>query len=164
MKIFRSFACAFKGIWRSIRSERHLRFHFFAAFCAGWLALRFQLTRGELAALLLTFGAVIGMELVNTAIEVLTDCIMPGYHPAAKAAKDIAAAAVLVVSLGAVAEAVVFFWRPEQWALLFEWFAEQPWRIVLAAGVLLLWAAFVWGFWNKPLQEYEKWMNEHRAN
>lgn len=146
-----------------MRSERHLRFHLFAAFCTGWLGLRFGLSRGELAALLLTFGAVIGMELLNTAIEVLTDHIMPAYHPAAKAAKDIASAAVLTAALAAVTESIVFFWRPPEWVALASWFMAHPWRIAAAVAIILVWVAFViWGFGGRPLKSYERWVKHHR--
>ena len=40
-------------------------------------------------------------ELFNTALEALTDLVSPEYHPNAKAAKDAAAAAVLLSALTA---------------------------------------------------------------
>jgi diacylglycerol kinase len=41
-------------------------------------------------------------EFMNTALEALVDLASPDYHPLAKVAKDVAAAAVLVGALGAV--------------------------------------------------------------
>jgi len=41
-------------------------------------------------------------ELANTAIEVVVDLVSPDYHPLAKQAKDVAAGAVLIASIGAI--------------------------------------------------------------
>lgn len=54
------------------------------------------------APVLLCCGLVLGLELVNTAAEALTDLISPGWHPQAKLAKDAAAGAVLVASVVSV--------------------------------------------------------------
>jgi len=56
----------------------------------------------------LTVTVVLGAELVNTAIECLADHLHPEQHPRIKLVKDCAAAAVLVVSLGAVSVALAF--------------------------------------------------------
>jgi len=55
------------------------------------------------AVLALACSTVIGAELFNTALEALVDLVSPQDHPLARRAKDAAAAAVLVVSGGAVA-------------------------------------------------------------
>lgn len=60
--------------------------------------------------LVLTVGAVITLELVNTAIERAVDLVTGEFHPLAKAAKDIAAAAVLVAAGLAVIIGVLLFW------------------------------------------------------
>ncbi len=54
------------------------------------------------APVLLCCALVLSLELVNTAAEALTDLISPGPHPLAEAAKDAAAGAVLVASIGSV--------------------------------------------------------------
>lgn len=60
------------------------------------------------AILALTIGLVLAAELVNTAIECLADHLHPETHPRIRVVKDCAAAAVLVVSLGALAVAAAF--------------------------------------------------------
>ena len=45
----------------------------------------------------LIIALVIGMEMVNTAIERVVDLVSPDYHPLAKTAKDMAAGAVFVL-------------------------------------------------------------------
>ena len=54
------------------------------------------------AALALAIALVLALELVNTALEAVTDHLHPETAPAIKAAKDIAAGAVLVASVGAL--------------------------------------------------------------
>ena len=54
-------------------------------------------------------AAVVAAELINTAIEVLCNHVTPQHHPAIKQVKDIAAAAVLVVSAGAAFTGAIIF-------------------------------------------------------
>ncbi|AMX82858.1 diacylglycerol kinase [Geobacillus subterraneus] len=104
------FAWAWSGMKAAVKEEAHLRFHLAAAvvaFTAGGIV---GLSRWEWAVLLLTVGAVITLELVNTAIERAVDLVTDEFHPLAKAAKDIAAAAVLVAAGLAVIIGVLLFW------------------------------------------------------
>ena len=48
-------------------------------------------------------------ELVNTAIEALTDLASPAWHPLAGKAKDVAAGAVLLAALGALVVGALVF-------------------------------------------------------
>ena len=60
------------------------------------------------AILSLTVALVLAAELVNTAIECLADHLHPETHPRIRVVKDCAAAAVLVVSLAALAVGAAF--------------------------------------------------------
>ena len=93
--------CAIEGILWSTSSQKHLRWHFFAAVVVLLLALFLGLS--TLDFILLTFAVtlVLFAELMNTAIEVAVDLVSPEFHPLAQRAKDVAAGAVLVASLGA---------------------------------------------------------------
>jgi diacylglycerol kinase len=68
---------------------------------AGGVLLR--LPPAAWAVLVLAIGLVLFAELLNTAIEAVVDLVSPDYHPLAKQAKDVAAAAVLVAAVTAVA-------------------------------------------------------------
>ncbi len=94
--------CAIEGILWSVRTQRHMRYHFLAAVSVLLLALFFRVSALEF--LLLTFAVILVLfaELVNTAVEVVVDMVSPEFHPLAKRAKDVAAGAVLVVSIGAL--------------------------------------------------------------
>jgi len=93
--------CAIEGILWSVRTQRHMRLHFIAALGVLFAALFFQLSNLEFLLLVLAAVFVLFAELFNTAIEVVVDMLSPDYSEAAKRAKDVAAGAVLIASIGA---------------------------------------------------------------
>lgn len=52
---------------------------------------------------------VFAAELINSSIEAFTDLLAPEYHKKAEKAKDMAAGAVLVVSIGALVAGIMIF-------------------------------------------------------
>ena len=86
-----------------------MQFHLIAALAAVALAWRLDFSILEQAVLLLTIAGVITAEMVNTAIETVINKISPEFHPLAKAAKDVAAGAVLVQAIAALGVGVVLF-------------------------------------------------------
>jgi diacylglycerol kinase len=64
----------------------------------------------EWALLVLAVALVMTVELLNTALEAVVDLASPELHPLAKHAKDVAAAAVLIASAGAVAVGALVLW------------------------------------------------------
>lgn len=112
-----SFRHAFAG-WRYVlRTQRNAWIHTLASVVvfaiAGWL----QLTRIEWTILVLTVALVWVAEFVNTAVEAAVDLLSPEFHPLAKIAKDVAAAAVLLSALAAVAVGILLL-GPLLWAKL----------------------------------------------
>jgi diacylglycerol kinase len=69
----------------------------------------FGITSWEWCVILITIGLVIALEMVNTAIERLVDLVTRERKPQAGKIKDIAAGAVLVVSVIAVVVGVIVF-------------------------------------------------------
>ena len=57
----------------------------------------------------LLFGLVIGMEIINTAIERLVDLVSPHHNPKAGIIKDMAAGAVLFSAIMAIVCGVLIF-------------------------------------------------------
>jgi undecaprenol kinase len=112
-----SFQAAFSGLRRLITSERHFQLHLSAATCAIILAAFLDFSRLEWAILLVTIGLVLVAEGLNSAIERAIDTTTPGFHPLAKAAKDIAAAAVLIAAIISVVVGLLLY-GPKLWALL----------------------------------------------
>lgn len=104
-----SFGHAFRGIWSALRSEVHLRFHALATVVAIGLGFYCQLSRLEWALIALAVAGVWTAELMNTAIEALTDLASPDFHPLAGKAKDVAAGAVLLAAIGALVVGALVF-------------------------------------------------------
>jgi diacylglycerol kinase len=108
-KRLHSFKYAFAGIADLFRSQPNARIHIIVAFLVlntGWY---FNITNIEWSLLLICIALVLSMEAMNTAIEYLTDLVSPDYHPLAGKAKDVAAAAVLLATFGAILIGLIVF-------------------------------------------------------
>ena len=104
-----SFGHAGRGVWSALRSEVHLRFHAVATVVVIGLGFYSGLSRLEWALVALSVACVWAAELMNTALEALTDLVSPAYHPLAGKAKDVAAGAVLLAALGALVVGALVF-------------------------------------------------------
>ena len=93
---------AIDGIIHSVKTQRHMRYHLYAALMALVLGLALNISRTEFILLCMAIVLVLVTELLNTAIETIVDMISDAFHPMAKTAKDIAAGVVLVASIGAL--------------------------------------------------------------
>lgn len=101
--LFVSFRYAWAGLRYAFRTQRNFRIHLLVGTLALGLGIYLQLTAVEMAIIGLTTGAVLTMELLNTAIESVVDLtVKQSYHDLAKIAKDCAAGAVLTSALAAV--------------------------------------------------------------
>jgi undecaprenol kinase len=103
------FACAWEGMKNAIKEEEHMRVHIALAVVAIAAAAAVRISKWEWLILLLAIGSVITLELINTAIERVVDLVTTDFHPLAKAAKDIAAAAVLFAAIIAVIIGILIF-------------------------------------------------------
>ena len=103
----KSLGFAWRGLERLAKEERNARIHLAASIGVVLVASLLPLNRNEWLWLLLGIAMVWMAELVNSAIERLTDLASPGLHPLAGAAKDFAAAAVLVAALFCLAIAAL---------------------------------------------------------
>jgi diacylglycerol kinase (ATP) len=93
---------AIEGIIYSVKTQRHMRYHLYAALTALILSLVLNISRTEFILLCMAIVLVLVTELLNTAIETTVDMISEEFHPKAKLAKDIAAGVVLIASIGAL--------------------------------------------------------------
>ncbi len=105
----RSFKYAFEGLWYVIRTQHNAWIH--AVFTVAVLVLGFWLrvTPFEWALLVLCMMAVWMGEFLNTAVEAVVDMVSPEFHPLAKTAKDVAAAAVLLGAIGSAIVGLIIF-------------------------------------------------------
>jgi diacylglycerol kinase len=100
----RSFNYAASGLGFVIRNEHNMRLHISAALCATLFGYACRLTSEEWRWVILAIALVLITETINTSIEQACNAVTRTHHPAIKAAKDIAAGAVLIA---AVASAMI---------------------------------------------------------
>ncbi len=108
-KIINSFRYAFEGFLSSFRTERNMKIHVIAMIVVIILGFLLKLNKIEWCLCIIAIALVISAELFNTAIETVVDMISPEQNPKAKLAKDIAAAAVLAMAIGAAILGVIIF-------------------------------------------------------
>jgi undecaprenol kinase len=101
-----AFGYAVAGLATAWRTQRNVRIHAGCAVLAVIAGALVRLPPLGWGVLLLAIALVLVAELLNTALEAVVDLLSPDDHPLAKAAKDIAAAAVLVAAAGAVAAGI----------------------------------------------------------
>ena len=113
--MFAAFGYAFAGLRTAWRTQRNVRIHAVLAVLALVAGALVRLPPFGWGLLAIAIALVLVTELLNTALEALVDLASPGEHPLAKTAKDVAAAAVLVASAGAVGVAACL----AAWAIFF---------------------------------------------
>ena len=110
---------ALTGIFTAFQEERNMRKHAVTSLLVVLAGFVFQVSKIEWLFLLLSIFLVIAFEILNSAIENVVD-LASHYHFSmlAKKAKDMAAGAVLVVSLFAAVTGLIIF-IPRIWDILF---------------------------------------------
>lgn len=127
MTFFRRFAYAFAGLWHCIKTEQNFRIHITAAMTALIFSAFYRLEAERYPVLILTILFVLGLEMMNTAIERTADLAAAKPHPLAKAAKDCAAGGVLLAAIGSLAVAVYLFSDTDRLWSAFGTIFTLPW-------------------------------------
>jgi diacylglycerol kinase (ATP) len=112
-KRFRAFSCAIRGVVLCITQEPHGRFHALAAIIVILVGVMLNASVEDWCWFIVCIGMVMATEAVNTSIERLSNRVSEEHHELIRDAKDLAAGAVLVVS---VASAIIGLLR--MWPLL----------------------------------------------
>ena len=107
--LYKSFGYAFEGIFTGIRKERNMKIHCLGVACVTAAVFFFHISLTEWCICLILFGLILGLELVNTAVEAVVDLVTEERKPLAKLAKDTAAGAVLIAAIMAAAAGLVIF-------------------------------------------------------
>lgn len=104
-----SFHDAWNGLIHAVKTQPNFTIHLLLSIIT--ISAGFWLRISSLEWIIISMTIAIGLviELVNTAIESTVDLITRRHHRLAKIAKDTAAAAMLVYSIGAVVVAVMIF-------------------------------------------------------
>lgn len=100
---------ALTGIWTALNSQVNIRIHVVIGSLVLLASVYLKLSLDHILDLLLVIALVITTELVNTSIEATCDAVTLDHHPQIKIAKDVAAGAVLFVSVFAVLVGMIIF-------------------------------------------------------
>jgi diacylglycerol kinase len=106
---WRSFSFAGQGVWHVVRTQRNMRVHLLAGLAAVAAGLILRIDAVDWACVLTAIGLVLTAEALNTVVEALVDMRTDEFHPLAKAAKDMAAGAVLISSAAALGVGIAVF-------------------------------------------------------
>ena len=98
----KSFSYAIQGIKTFFQTQHNAWVHILATSIVIIVGYVVKLSTTEWCWIIVAIALVFITEMLNTAIEFLTDLVSPEYHPIAKRTKDVAAGAVLVAAIIAV--------------------------------------------------------------
>lgn len=112
-----SFAYALRGIRQVFGHEPNMNIHLVITILVIISGYIFGISQTEWILCLICFGMVIGMEMMNSALENVVDLASPEFHPLAAKAKDVAAGAVLICALIAAIVGLLIF-TPKIWGLV----------------------------------------------
>lgn len=98
----RSFSHAFRGLGFMLKTQHNAWIHLVATAAVIGFGVWLNLSFHDWRWIVLAVGFVWVAEIVNTAFEHLCDVVQPEFHVSVKAAKDVAAGAVLVAACVAV--------------------------------------------------------------
>lgn len=104
-----SFRNAFSGLWWALRSQPNFRVHIFLATGALFLCWYLAVTPIEFIVIVFTIVLGLSAEMINTALESMTDLITRDWREEAKIAKDVSAGMMLTVAVGAAIVALIIF-------------------------------------------------------
>ncbi len=105
----KSFLFAINGIAHVFRTQINMRIHIVISIITLGLSFYFHLSLIELCIILFCIGSVLAAELFNTSLEYNIDLSTPEFNKKAGQAKDMAAGAVLVVSIMAALIGLIIF-------------------------------------------------------
>ena len=108
-KFITSLRDALHGIKCAFREEQSFRIQTVTALAVTFLMFYFPLSHIERAVLFLTIFMVLSLEIVNSIFEKTMDIIRPEINSEVGKAKDMMAAAVLTISIGAAIVGLIIF-------------------------------------------------------
>lgn len=106
---FRSFRYAFDGLWHAFREHKSFRVEVIAAIFVVVLGFVLGINRYDWLAIVIIIFSVLVAELLNTAVETTLDYLARDHHVDVRVAKDVAAGAVLLLSIASVVVGTIVF-------------------------------------------------------
>jgi diacylglycerol kinase len=111
--IKQSLACALRGIWVAVKTERNIKIDLAAVVVTVGLGIYLGLSTTEWCLIVFAIGFVIAAELLNTALERMCDETTSGkISDGMRNCKDIAAAAVLIAAMTALVIGIIILAIP----------------------------------------------------
>ncbi len=104
-----SFKYALNGLKIVFIEEHNARIHLIVSLIVIACGFIFHISTVEWIIICFAIGLVISMEIINSAIENLSDFVSPEYHKLIKKVKDLSAAAVLVCTISSVVIGILVF-------------------------------------------------------
>jgi rRNA maturation RNase YbeY len=117
-RIIDSLRNAAEGLLTALKTERNLRIHITLCVFALGLGIFLRITLTDWAILVLVISAVFMAEFFNTAMEYILNFAAPEKNELVRKAKDISAAAVLIVAIASLIIGALIF-LPGLFALIF---------------------------------------------
>ncbi len=99
---FGSFRFAFKGLLALLKDEHNSRIHLLSALAVIAAGIVLKISMPEWCLIIIVIGLVFMAELLNTALEEMSDIIDPEWNEKIRKVKDYAAAAVLISAIVSV--------------------------------------------------------------
>ena len=106
---FESVGHALDGVNYTAERERNFRIEIFVAIMVTIASFVFKVSLMEWCVLVLVMGMILSLEMVNTAMERCVDLVTKDYKELAKAAKDVSAGAVFMMSMFSVVIGIIIF-------------------------------------------------------
>ena len=104
-----SFKYALNGLKIVFIEEHNARIHLIVSLIVIACGFIFHISTVEWIIICFAIGLVISMEIINSAIENLSDFVSPEHHKLIKKVKDLSAAAVLVCTISSVVIGILVF-------------------------------------------------------
>ena len=108
-KFSKSFRNAARGVTLVFKSQPNARIELIITFIVIVAAILFRISSAEWIIILLCIALVIGLEGINTSIEILADKVHPDFNIEIGKAKDVAAGSVLIASCVAAIIGFIIF-------------------------------------------------------
>jgi diacylglycerol kinase len=109
MRFIKAIGYAWQGIKYCFMSEKNFRIELVVALITFAFAIVLKIGINEWLAILFCCALVLSLEIINTAIEKLSNVVSKSIHPVIKLVKDMAAGAVFLVSIISLITACIIF-------------------------------------------------------
>ena len=142
-KFYKSVTYALKGLAIGIREERNVRIDIAAMAYVFYFSTFYNFNKYQMALVVIICFVIPAFEMMNTSIERVVKNPYPDRYHIAGLAKDTAAGAVFVASIGAFIAGIMLFGDMEVFKEIFEYFSTSIFRCALLICSIILSYCFI---------------------